>query len=202
MFTPDTHTLTDAELLTLLFQDTGTKNALDLANTLLQEHGLHNLFTRHYKALKKHPDFNMAKYTQLQAGAELHRRYLQAPLKRQGIQHPDEAADFLIAQLRAHEHEVFACAFLDNQHRIIHFEKLFHGTINHSTVYPREVVKRALYHNAAAVIAAHNHPSGTPKPSQADQEITSHLKKALALVDVRLLDHFIIAEGKAIGVGA
>ena len=101
MCTLDTHTLTDAELLTMLFhQGTDTKNALDLANTLLQEHGLHNLFTRHYKALKKNSDFNMAKYAQLQAGAELHRRYLQAPLKRQGIQHPDEAADFLIAQLR------------------------------------------------------------------------------------------------------
>ena len=201
LVTTDIDALTDSELLTILLS-TRRKNSHDLAHALLQQHGLHSIFTRSYPELSQHTALNITQYAQLQASAELHRRYLQEPLKRKGIRHSKDATEFLIAQLRGCEHEVFACLFLDNQHRTIRFETLFHGTINQATIYPRQVVKRALHHNAAAVIAAHNHPSGIAQPSQADLDITTCLKEALALVDVRLLDHFIIAETKAISLSA
>jgi len=107
---------------------------------------------------------------------------------------PEDTRAFLVLQLRDNPSEVFAALFLDNRHRVIAFEELFHGTIDGASVHPREVVKRSLYHNAAALILAHNHPSGMAEPSQADQRITQRLKEALALVDVRVLDHIVIGD--------
>jgi DNA repair protein RadC len=112
------------------------------------------------------------------------------------LTNPDMTRAYLSAQLRGYSYEVFACLFLDNQHRVIQFEEMFRGTIDGTSVYPREVVKQALYHNAAAVIFAHNHPSGIAEPSQADQLITTKLNKALDLFDIRVLDHFIIGDGQ------
>lgn len=114
-------------------------------------------------------------------------------LKRTALNSPRAVKDYLALALAEKGHEVFACAFLDAQHRVIAFEELFRGTLSQTSVYPREVVKRALTHNAAAVILAHNHPSGVAEPSRADEALTSALKQALALVDVRVLDHFIVA---------
>jgi len=110
---------------------------------------------------------------------------------------PEVSKDFLMLKLARLEHEVFCCLYLDNRHRVIGFEPLFRGTIDGASVYPREVVKRALQVNAAALIFAHNHPSGSAEPSEADRHITQRLKQALALVDIRVLDHFIIGEGNA-----
>jgi DNA repair protein RadC len=104
--------------------------------------------------------------------------------------------DYLLCRLRGYAHEVFACLFLDNQHRVIAFEELFRGTIDGASVYPREVVKKALAANSAAVIFAHNHPSGVAEPSEADKHITQRLRQALGLIDVRVLDHFIVGEGR------
>ena len=105
---------------------------------------------------------------------------------------PEDSRNYVKLQLALYEHEVFACLFLDNRNRVISFEKLFHGTIDGASVYPREVVKAALSHNAAAVIFAHNHPSGVAEPSRADEQITKRLKDALALIDVRVLDHLVV----------
>jgi DNA repair protein RadC len=111
---------------------------------------------------------------------------------------PDTTRRFLQARLRGYPHEVFACLFLDNRHRVIKYEALFRGTIDGASVHPREVVKAALGHNAAAVILAHNHPSGVAEPSQADLHLTRRLREALGLVDIRVLDHLIIGDGEAI----
>ena len=119
---------------------------------------------------------------------------------RHAIQHSKDAEDFIIASLRDYQQEVFAALFLDNKHRVIQFEYLFYGTINTASVYPREVVKRALFHNAAAMIIAHNHPSGIAEPSESDKEITLFLKKALALIDIQLLDHLIVGDSLAISL--
>lgn len=110
------------------------------------------------------------------------------------ITSPDASKDYVRLQLAEYEHEVFACIFLNNRHRVIHFEKLFRGTIDGASVHPREVVKAALQYNAAAVIFAHNHPSGVAEPSQADITITNRLKEALSLIDVRVLDHLVVGE--------
>ena len=112
--------------------------------------------------------------------------------ERKALTAPDDSKAYVKLQLAEYEHEVFACLFLDNQHRVIKFEEMFRGTIDGASVYPREVVKSALQHNAAAVIFAHNHPSGIAEPSQADQNITKRLKEALSLIDVRVLDHLVV----------
>ena len=111
---------------------------------------------------------------------------------------PADTRRFLTARLRSHEHEVFACLFLDNRHRLICFEELFRGTVNGASVYPREIAKRGLYHNAAAIIIAHNHPSGVAEPSQADRAITGRIRDAMALIDVRLMDHFVVGDGQIV----
>ena len=116
--------------------------------------------------------------------------------ERQVFTQPEAVRDFLRITLAPREREVFACLFLDNRHRLIHYEELFQGTIDGASVHPREVVKAALRHNAAALILAHNHPSGVAEPSQADRTITRRLKDALALVEVRVLDHFVVGEGE------
>jgi DNA repair protein RadC len=127
----------------------------------------------------------------IEAATEIYNRYF---LRGQAINSPNEAKAYLKLKLAPYEHEVFACLFMNNQHQIISCDILFRGTIDGASVYPREVVKTALQQNAAAVIFAHNHPSGISEPSNADKSITEKLKNALALVDVRVLDHFIVGE--------
>ncbi len=157
--------------------------------------GLRGLFSASAESFCRRRGLGISKYTQYQAAIELGRRHLQEPLKRgNAITQAQDAEQFLIASLRDLEHEVFACLFLDNRHRVIQFEKLFFGSIDTTSVHPRVLIKRALHHNAAAVILAHNHPSGIPKPSHADREITRELVKALQLVEVRLLDHIIVGD--------
>jgi DNA repair protein RadC len=191
-------TLSDAELLAI-FLRTGIrgKTAVDLARDLLKEFGsLRALLESDFERFRQSPGLGLAKYAQLQAVLEMARRHLQQTLERgNALTSPDLTRQFLAAKLRAHPHEVFACLLLDNQHRVIEFCELFRGTIDGAGVYPREVVKTALSHNAAAVIFAHNHPSGVAEPSEADRLITQRLKQALNLVDIRVLDHFIVGDG-------
>jgi DNA repair protein RadC len=139
---------------------------------------------------------------QLQAVLEMGRRYLETTLQRgDPLQSVADTRRYLIAKLRHYPHEVFACLFLDNRHRMIVFEELFYGTIDGASVHPRQVVKRALNHNAAALILAHNHPSGIAEPSRADEQITLRLKNALDLIDVRVLDHLVVIDMALNGSG-
>lgn len=192
--------LSDAELLAI-FLRTGVagKSAVDLARDLLAElGGLKGLFSANEKSFCAVKGLGRAKYAQSQAVLEMSRRYLGEEIKgRDLLTSPEATRAYLKTQLHHHAREVFACLFLDNRHRVIRYEELFQGTIDGASVHPREVVRRALEVNAAAVIFAHNHPSGVTEPSQADLRITQRLKDALALVDVRVLDHLIIGEGDA-----
>jgi len=191
--------LSDAELLAI-FLRTGVpgKTAVDLARQLLEQHkGLTNLLAADHKRFCASQGMGLAKFAQLQAALEMSRRFLRDSLRRgDSLTSPGDTRRYLQSRLRTHPHEVFACIFLDSRHRLIEYEELFRGTIDGASVHPREVVRRALHHNAAAVILAHNHPSGVSEPSAADARITQHLKEALALVDVRLLDHFVIGDGE------
>ncbi len=193
--------LSDAELLAI-FLRTGVRgrNAVDLARDLLTTHeGLRRLFEADQATFCATPGLGVAKYVQLQAVLEMGRRYLKATLQRgDAITSVADTQRFLVAQLRHEPHEVFACLFLDNKHRVQAFETLFHGTIDGASVHPRVVLKRALFHNAAAVIFSHNHPSGVAEPSQADQHITERLREALGLIDVRVLDHMVIGDGEVV----
>lgn len=193
--------LSDAELLAIFIR-TGTPGhtAIDLARDLLSRFdGLRSVLEADLDSFCQSKGLGMAKFVQLQAALELGKRYLESTLKREHVlSRPKDTRDYLKARLRAYPHEVFACLFLDNRHRVICFEELFTGTIDGASVHPREVVKRALYHNAAAVILAHNHPSGVAEPSRADQSITQRLKAALSLVDIRILDHFVIGDGETV----
>jgi DNA repair protein RadC len=190
--------LSDAELLAI-FLRTGVKGktAVDLARELLSEYGsLRALLEANFERFSRSLGLGAAKYAQLQAVLEMARRHLREELQRSdALTSPDLTRRYLTAVLRAYPHEVFACLLLDNQHRVIRLEELFRGTIDGASVYPREVVKAALAYNAAAVIFAHNHPSGSIAPSEADKLITQRLKQALALVDIRVLDHFIVGDG-------
>jgi DNA repair protein RadC len=191
--------LTDAELLAI-FLRTGThgKSAVDLARELLSGFGsLKALLEADQQRFCLANGLGSAKYAQLQAVLEMARRHFQEIIQRgDALTSPEITRAYLSAQLRGYSYEVFACLFLDNQHRVIQFDELFRGTIDSASVYPREVVKQALLHNSAAVILAHNHPSGISEPSQADKQITEKLKQALALFDIRVLDHFIIGDGQ------
>ena len=193
--------LSDAELLAI-FLRTGLrgKTAVDLARELLAAFGsLRALLDADRTAFCAHAGLGDAKFAQLQAILEMARRHLQEQLSREdALENPDTTRRFLTARLRHLPHEVFACLFLDNRHRVIAFEELFRGTIDGASVHPREVVRRVLHFNAAAVILAHNHPSGVPEPSRADVQLTRRLVDALALVDVRVLDHFIVGEGSGV----
>ena len=134
---------------------------------------------------------------------ELARRYFEESLPcGEAIRSPADTEAFLKARMRHLDHELFCCLFLDNRHRVLRFDELFRGTIDGTSVYPREVVKEALAVNAAAVILAHNHPSGVAEPSQADERITKRLKSALELVDIRLLDHLVIGDGYTTSMAA
>ncbi|NLJ11792.1 RadC family protein [Denitrificimonas caeni] len=195
--------LSDAELLAI-FLRTGVRgrNAVELARDLLSEFGgLRQLLEADQANFTSHHGLGPAKYSQLQAVLEMGRRHLAASIQRESaLESPQAVRDFLKAKLRHELHEVFACLFLDTKHRVLAFEVLFYGTIDGASVYPRQVVKRALANNAAALILTHNHPSGVAEPSQADKVLTERLKEALALVDVRVLDHFIVGDGEPLSM--
>jgi DNA repair protein RadC len=193
--------LSDAELLAI-FLRTGVagKSAVDLARELLTRSGsLTRLFAADEADFCTVRGMGQAKFVQLQAVLEMSRRALKEELHRgDALNSPNVVRDYLQLLLGGRHQEVFLVLFLDTQHRVIAFEELFHGTLSQTSVYPREVVKRALAHNAAAVILAHNHPSGVAEPSQSDRLLTDALKQALSLVDVRVLDHFIVAMGQTL----
>jgi len=193
--------LSDAELLAIFLRTGVTgKSAVDLARELLGKYGsLTSLFAAGLDDFCQVKGMGPAKFVQLQAVLEMSRRALQEELQRgDTLNSPQVVRDYLQLLLSGRQQEVFLVLFLDTQHRVIATEEMFHGTLGQTSVYPREVVKHALAHNAAAVILAHNHPSGVAEPSQADQLLTSALKQALALVDVRVLDHFIVAAGQTL----
>ena len=191
--------LSEAELLAI-FLRTGVKgqSALDLARLMLKHYGsLRALLAAEQKDLCGMKGLGPAKYAQLQAALEMARRHLGEPLERgKPLADPAATRRYLQARLRDIPYEVFACLHLDNRHRLIAFEELFRGTIDGASVPPREVVRQALKHNAAALIFAHNHPSGVAEPSDADRRLTTRLKDALALVDIRVLDHFVVGDGE------
>jgi len=195
--------LSDAELLAI-FLRTGVqgRSAVDLARDLLQRFGgLGGLLGAEEEQFCEARGMGQAKYVQLQAVLELARRYFAEDLMRETVfTSPQGVKQFLLAQLAHRHQEVFVVLFLDNRHRLIVEEELFFGTIDGASVYPREVVKRALRHNAAAVILAHNHPSGVAEPSRDDVAITRQLKQALALVDVRVLDHIVVGRGNTVSL--
>jgi len=188
--------LSDAELLALFLRvGVKGKSAVDLARDLLTHFGsLNSLFTAPVKAFAAIHGMGDAKYTQLQAVLELARRALLEEMA-QGVTmaSPKAVRDYLRLSIGSLPYEVFVVLLLDAQNRVTATEELFRGTLTQTSVYPREVVKLALQHNAASVIFAHNHPSGAAEPSRADEMLTSSLKQALALVDVKVLDHFIVA---------
>lgn len=190
--------LSDGELLSILLS-TGVRgaSAADVSRRLLEQlGGLAGVFGKAAPELAVTPGVGPARAARLLAALELGRRYLAAPGDpRPSLSAPLDAARYLSARLLDLPHEVFCCLFLDTRHRLIRYEELFRGTIDGATVYPREVVKRALQFNASAVILGHNHPSGVAEPSEADRHITVKLAKALALVEIRLLDHLVVSRG-------
>ncbi len=197
--------LSDAELLAI-FLGSGLRgrDAIATARELLQAHGpLRVLLERPAMQLAKLPGLGPARACLLAAALELGQRLLGAELERGAVlSDPHSAGRYFSQRLRDRPHEVFAVLFLDTRHRAIAFEELFRGTIDGSEVHPREVVRRALALNAAAVIVGHNHPSGNPEPSPCDRAITARLKEALGLVDVRLLDHLVVGDGAPVSLAA
>lgn len=193
--------LTDAELLAI-FLRTGVagRSAVDLARDLLTRFGgLRGLLRASRDEFCDAKGLGPAKFAQLQAVLEMGRRHLGESLPaRTPLTDPQAVRQYLNAQLRDLGHEVFAGLFLDSQHRVIAYQPLAQGTLNAASVYPREVVKRALSLGAGAVIFAHNHPSGVAEPSAADRSLTERLKSALALVDVAVLDHFVVGDGEIV----
>jgi DNA repair protein RadC len=195
--------LSDAELLALLLR-TGLagKNVLQLAQELLDRFGgVGGLLHTGAEALRVIKGLGPAKRAEVVAVLELARRALAQELQHKPLfDSPKSVREYLQLQLGARAHEVFAVLFLDSQNRLIALEELFRGTLTQTSVYPREVVLRALHHHAAALVLAHNHPSGEARPSRADEALTQSLKAALALVDVRVLDHFIVTRDAAVSM--
>lgn len=191
---------TDAELLSRLIGSGGPGSpGHGAAVALLQRFGnLRSLLHADNHDLLACHGIGHARLAALQALPLLARRYFEESLPTgESIKSPRDTESFLKARMQHLDHELFCCLYLDNRHRVLRFDELFRGTIDGTSVYPREVVKEALSVNAAAVILAHNHPSGVAEPSQADERITQRLKSALDLVDIRLLDHLIVGEGAA-----
>jgi DNA repair protein RadC len=198
--------LSDAELLAL-FLGSGTRgrDAVQSARALLAEHGpLRRLLDLPATAMARLPGMGPARSCALAAGLELAQRHLASTLREgDAVGASLQAASrYLQQHLRSRPNEVFAALFMDNQHRLLAYEELFQGTVNAATVHPREVVRRALALNAAAVIVSHNHPSGDAEPSAADRQLTVALGQVLAVVDVRLLDHIVIGEGPPVSFAA
>jgi DNA repair protein RadC len=193
-----TAALTEAELLAILLR-TGIRgqSAVDIARRLLIEFGsLRGLLTAERERIYATRGLGPARYVVLQAALELARRhYRELMMSRSALDDPRAMREFVRMRLRDLPYEVFGCLFLDSRHRVIAFEELFRGTIDGAHVHPREVVKQALAKNAAAVVLVHNHPSGLADPSQADEYLTRRLKEALALVDIRVLDHLVVGDG-------
>ena len=191
--------LSDAELLAI-FLRTGVrgKSAVDLARDLLSGFGgLRQLLVADQGQFTQHHGLGPAKFAQLRAVLEMSNRHLAQTLQKEGaLTSPQLTQRYLMSKLRDRQSEAFVALFLDSQHRIIEYVELAHGTIDGAAVYPREVVKMALAKNAAALIFAHNHPSGIAEASQADKSITDRLVKALSLLDIRVLDHIIIGDGE------
>lgn len=189
-------TLSDAELLAI-FLRVGVvgKSAVDLARDLLNQFGsLNGIFAATEHELSQVHGIGSSKYVQLQAIFEMSRRALNEQLQQRDVfTSPQAVRDYLVLKLGSYTKEVFMVLFLDTQNRLLATEEMFSGSLTETSVYPREIVKRVLHHNAAAVIFAHNHPSGIAQQSQADEMLTKQLQQALALIDVRVLDHFIVA---------
>jgi DNA repair protein RadC len=193
--------LSEAELLALLLGGGARgRDAVSVARELLTRYGSLRAFlaTDRQRCLDER-GIGIAGYCRLQASLELARRHYEADLRRgSALESPASTRQFLKARLRDAPHELFCCMHLDNRHRLIAFDELFRGTIDGASVHPREVVKQALARNAAAVILVHNHPSGVAEASQADQLITQRLRAALQLVDIRMLDHLIVADNSCL----
>ena len=185
-----------------IFVRTGTadRTAVDIARELLTRFGsLRALLTAEFEDFTSIAGLGPAKFAQLKAVMELGQRFLGESLNPgQVLTDPDVVRSYLAVRLRDRPHEVFCCLYLDNRHRVLVFEELFRGTINGGAVYPRELVKQALAHNAAAVILVHNHPSGVAEPSRADESLTRRISEALALVDIRVLGHLFVGDGETI----
>ena len=197
--------LTDAELLAILLgRGVVGVSAVDLARHLLARFGgMRGVLNASHRELEALHGLGPGKSAVLTAARECCCRYMGEKLvPGRTISSPADSQDFLLARLRDRPHEVFCCIFLDNRHRVLAFEELFQGTIDSTTVYPREVVRQALQRNAAAVILAHNHPSGVPEPSDADRLITRRIRDALELMDVRLLDHFVVGDGTCVSMAS
>ncbi len=190
--------LSDAELLAIFLRSGVAGNsALDLARDLLTDFGsLRGVLATDAGRFCERRGLGPVKFAQLQAALEIARRHFAESLERADcLTRPAQTMNYIRARLRDYDHEVFACLMLDNRNHVIALRELFRGTFDGASVYPREVVKQALADNAAAVILAHNHPSGVSEPSQADIRITERLQQALALVDIRVLDHVIVGDG-------
>jgi DNA repair protein RadC len=191
--------LSDAELLALLLgSGIPGRSAVDLARGLIADFGsLRELLSADLSRWRQKPGIGPARYAAVKAALELAKRHLGESMRTGcALTAPEATRRFLVAQLRDRPYEVFCCLFLNNRHRLLAFEELFRGTIDCASVHPREVIRQTLFHNAASVIVAHNHPSGILEPSQADEAVTGRLKAALALVDVPLLDHLIVGDGQ------
>jgi DNA repair protein RadC len=190
--------LSDAELLAI-FLRTGVsgRSAVDVARHLLSKFGsLRALLEADQSTFSRELGLGPAKFAQLQAVQEMGRRHMAERLRNKSVlENPQAVREYLKALLRHELHEVFGCLFLDSRHQVLTFEALFHGSIDNTSVHPRQVVKRALANNAAALILCHNHPSGNSTPSQPHRKLTKRLQEALLLVDVRVLDHFIVGDG-------
>jgi DNA repair protein RadC len=198
LLTETATSLSEAELLSIMFQrGPRPDQSIAVSERLLAQFGsLRRILNAAPHELAAVNGIGEVRLATLQAIRELARRYFEETLPiGKVIRSPADTETFLLAKLRDRPHEVFCCLYLDNRHRVIHFEELFRGTIDGTSVYPREVVKQALSVNAAAIILAHNHPSGVAEPSQADERITRRVKSALELVDIRLLDHLVIGDG-------
>lgn len=190
--------LSDAELLAI-FLRTGVTgySAVDLARQLLKDFGgLRPLLDADQNAFCEGKGLGPAKFTQLQAVLEMSRRHFEQKMQRENaLNNPNDTRQYLLQKLRDYPSEVFGALLLDSQNRVIRYDHLFFGGLNNTAVYPREIIKHVLKHNAAAVIFAHNHPSGVAEPSQADIQLTQRLSQALSSIDVRVLDHMIIGDG-------
>jgi DNA repair protein RadC len=197
--------LSDAELLAIFIGSGGRgEDAVARGRSLLASFGsLRGLLSQPARDLVRAPGLGEASVCRLLAALEIGRRHLHEAAARGGlVSDPDSAGALFHSRLRDRPHEVFACAFLDTRHRLIAYEELFRGGIDGAEVHPREVVRRSLAHNAAAVLFGHNHPSGVAEPSAADRAITRRLSDALALIDVRVLDHFVVGDGRPVSLAA
>jgi DNA repair protein RadC len=196
-------TLSDAELLAILLRHgTRTNDAVSLARGLLSSSGgLRELLEADLLTFSSQPGCGPAGFATLKAALELGRRHVYAALKRDGpLQNPSDAGTYLVSRMKAYRREVFACLFLDTRHRVIAFRELFFGSVDSAQVHPREIIRACLELNCAAIILAHNHPSGVAEPSAADRAITHRIVEAAGMVDVRVLDHLVVGERDAVSM--